>query len=367
MPVPDTDTFSEQDVVDEINPASDDLIQCFAEADAGLFDPAYEGSKDGLLNFRNYGWKGALTYEEVHKRGPDPYLDIAEGTGDLGGRIFCVADGTQGLISYTKFFKTLTYEDNHFVGGIYLYQRVCQGGNYIYVIAGTSRLHVYSIDAGHNLVLENTYYLSGIYDICYQNNYLWIVGHNGLTNRPTILVYEASGADLIYVDSKLSEGDIGEQFNSVNGDGSEYVYITSAVNGVDSYHLVTSLIVRVDGDDQGDSYFDTCIDGSILLAAIGPAVGPRSYFLSSGNLTYKDEDNQGVNASGVHGLQGILFFVAVGSSGLYCYKINKITGEMILTDSDDLGGIYYKCVSSSGLSPCVYIATTDGVRVYSYV
>ena len=31
------------------------LLDCFADADAAKFDPLYEGDKDRLSNFRNYG------------------------------------------------------------------------------------------------------------------------------------------------------------------------------------------------------------------------------------------------------------------------------------------------------------------------
>lgn len=55
MSVPDTDTFTLQDVVDEVNPTTNDLVDCFSDAIAGNFDPAYSGSKNSLLNFRNYG------------------------------------------------------------------------------------------------------------------------------------------------------------------------------------------------------------------------------------------------------------------------------------------------------------------------
>jgi hypothetical protein len=55
MAVPDTNTFTLQDVVTEVNPTTDDLTDCFADAVAGSFDAAYEGSKDRLSNFRNYG------------------------------------------------------------------------------------------------------------------------------------------------------------------------------------------------------------------------------------------------------------------------------------------------------------------------
>lgn len=58
MAVPDTNTFSLQDVCDELNnngeSGIDDLTACFANANAAGFDATYEGSKDRLSNFRNY-------------------------------------------------------------------------------------------------------------------------------------------------------------------------------------------------------------------------------------------------------------------------------------------------------------------------
>ena len=61
MGVPDTTTFTLQSVVEVVNPTTDDLEDCFADAVASKFDPTYEGNKDRLLNFRNYdastgGW-----------------------------------------------------------------------------------------------------------------------------------------------------------------------------------------------------------------------------------------------------------------------------------------------------------------------
>lgn len=54
MAVPNTTTFTLQDVETEIAGAQTSLAGCFAAANAGGFDPAYEGSKTSLLNFRNY-------------------------------------------------------------------------------------------------------------------------------------------------------------------------------------------------------------------------------------------------------------------------------------------------------------------------
>lgn len=61
MSVPDTNTFTLQDVVDEIIPDTESLQGCFNEADADAFDSAYEGSKDRLSNFRNYAHRRWVT------------------------------------------------------------------------------------------------------------------------------------------------------------------------------------------------------------------------------------------------------------------------------------------------------------------
>ena len=54
--VPDTTTFSLRDVCDVVQPSGGDtLVDCFNEAVSGLFDANYSGSKNSLLNFRNYG------------------------------------------------------------------------------------------------------------------------------------------------------------------------------------------------------------------------------------------------------------------------------------------------------------------------
>lgn len=57
MAVPNTNTFSLTDVMNVfgLGAGGDGLIDCFNEAAVDLnFDPAYEGSKDRLSNFRNY-------------------------------------------------------------------------------------------------------------------------------------------------------------------------------------------------------------------------------------------------------------------------------------------------------------------------
>lgn len=57
MAIPDTaGGWGLQDVKTELGlPSTAKLSDCFANAIAGEFDPLYEGSKDRLSNFRNYG------------------------------------------------------------------------------------------------------------------------------------------------------------------------------------------------------------------------------------------------------------------------------------------------------------------------
>lgn len=61
MAVPNTTTFSLQDVVDEINPTTDDLVDCVSDATSGDYDTTYYTSPaTSLLEFRNYGGSTAV-------------------------------------------------------------------------------------------------------------------------------------------------------------------------------------------------------------------------------------------------------------------------------------------------------------------
>ena len=54
MAVPNTSTFTLQDVVDEINPADESLAGCIAEALKTGWVISYMGGRDRLSNFRGY-------------------------------------------------------------------------------------------------------------------------------------------------------------------------------------------------------------------------------------------------------------------------------------------------------------------------
>ena len=57
MAIPNTPTgWGLEDVRAELGLGPTSLLSnCFSAASPGSFDPAYEGSKNSLLNFRNYG------------------------------------------------------------------------------------------------------------------------------------------------------------------------------------------------------------------------------------------------------------------------------------------------------------------------
>jgi hypothetical protein len=58
--VPNTSTFTLQDVINVVGGTN--LVSAFANATDARFDPSYKGSKDNLLNFRNYDTtRGAYT------------------------------------------------------------------------------------------------------------------------------------------------------------------------------------------------------------------------------------------------------------------------------------------------------------------
>jgi len=58
MAVPNTSTFTLQDVVNEINPTTNDLADCFSDSTDSGFVSSYKGSKDRLSNFRGYSDSG---------------------------------------------------------------------------------------------------------------------------------------------------------------------------------------------------------------------------------------------------------------------------------------------------------------------
>jgi murein DD-endopeptidase MepM/ murein hydrolase activator NlpD len=122
MAVPDTNTFTLQNVVTEVNPTTDDLVDCFADAVANKFDSNYSGSKNSLLNFRNYG---AVTITTFHLTVNTPKSSFAcYGTADNvayhnGGAntIAAVGDTVYSNSAGTITYPAGTYGQTFYSGG----------------------------------------------------------------------------------------------------------------------------------------------------------------------------------------------------------------------------------------------------------
>ena len=73
MGVPNTTTFTLQNVVDTINPTTDDLVDCFNDAIIGKFDSNYgPGDESNLLQFRNYDAGGSWALSDITQNSNSP-------------------------------------------------------------------------------------------------------------------------------------------------------------------------------------------------------------------------------------------------------------------------------------------------------
>jgi len=107
MSVPNTTTFSLQDVVDEISPSNKNLLSCVSEATFGSYDGNYFSSPaTSLLEFRNYGGSQVYTlfYRNAASSGSSLACNTAvtiqvwhNGSGALpvdGDRVYASSNGS---------------------------------------------------------------------------------------------------------------------------------------------------------------------------------------------------------------------------------------------------------------------------------
>jgi len=86
--VPNTTTFSLQDVIDVVNPTTYDLLDCFADVNAAYFDATY-GSKTmspkTLLGFRNYTVQTCPDIGDSYQDGVVAYIYVSGDPGYVAG------------------------------------------------------------------------------------------------------------------------------------------------------------------------------------------------------------------------------------------------------------------------------------------
>ena len=119
MAVPNTNTFTMDDVFDEIGYL--DLVTCFDEATDSYFNPLYKGSKDRLSNFRDYKVTVTLTSfnsslgnaSQITACGQvDNQTFYHDGSGSVpqvGDNVYSNSSGTIGLASNNYFSGLGTY------------------------------------------------------------------------------------------------------------------------------------------------------------------------------------------------------------------------------------------------------------------
>jgi hypothetical protein len=127
-PVPNTTTFELQDVVDTVNPTTDDLVDCFSDAVSSKFDSAYSGSKNQLLNFRNYGASGVTSYSSSTSGKPSQACNFTlnqtyyhNGSGTypvVGDNCYSNVAGTAALVPGTYRMATAGISGAKYVVGI---------------------------------------------------------------------------------------------------------------------------------------------------------------------------------------------------------------------------------------------------------
>ena len=123
MGVPNTTTFTLQNVVDEID-NDDNLVGCFNDAIASYFDSSYEGSKNQLLNFRNYGSGNALSPFQGSFGQTDPKFLCSQSINTNYWHNGSGSTPTIGDIVYTNATGTSTFGSNWLLSnysfGVYL-------------------------------------------------------------------------------------------------------------------------------------------------------------------------------------------------------------------------------------------------------
>lgn len=182
--VPNTTTFSLQDVITVINPTTDDLLDGFDDSNADYFDPAY-GSKTmspkTLLGFRNYTVETCPNIGDTYLGGVVAYKYVSGDPGYVSGECHGIIVTSANLGQYNWYDGSIDYWN---MGDTYTALGTgATNTNFIYSLLGTEPTTQYAIEICHDLT-QNTYtdWVLPSYDELYKiylnvsltaNSYYW--------------------------------------------------------------------------------------------------------------------------------------------------------------------------------------------------
>ncbi len=310
--VPNTDTFTLQDVEDVITTIGNSLVACFADADADKFDEKYEGSKDRLSNFRNYGHVGSTFTYLYYQDGPAVSLYGQAIHGEKGSSYFHVisnASGNHGIRTYYINSSGAMFLMDTYSGSASRGLWVKSDSEILYL--QKNDLRVLKYDSG-SLSLEDSISLPFGYDpadLTSAGGAIYVRG-DWSAGETELLIYNIDLSSQLT--KNVSSLDLGVSIYSIYTQGGYlffsafvssqnrlYAYSIDPVTGDLSYasHIETDyLILRITGNKDGLLYCS--INSTIIECYSVTSAGSISrrdqistFSSSTGSLSYKEFSN----------------------------------------------------------------------------
>jgi hypothetical protein len=312
MAVPNTSTFSLTDVRTEIANAGGGTLTSLTHAftlATGTFDPAYQGDKDRLLNFRNYVHESSEdgVFQVAGHTSNDSYLSTDSGaTWNVmiyGGDEVCgIAISASGkyIIIAARNYSYVSFSDNFGAGGSWV-SKLFQGDWTGVDISETGQYITAVINGGYIW----TSWDYGVNWVQRASSLGWLriaVSGNGMyqlasTNVSTAAVYVSSN----YGETWAPSGANGDWFDiAISADGT---YMTK----VDQPHYIWT------SDDHGSTWAQRGLD--LGYTSIGMSDSGTYQYALHDNLVYKSIDS-GVTWNLVHTFPFAIYGrLAVSSDG----------------------------------------------------
>lgn len=361
----------------------DSLSMCFTIAEAAKFDPRYEGSKDRLSNFRNYGYKGDLVWLETDDDGGQ-YRGMCDSGGDgwigvcrdsSGVSTYNINPGTGEIAVIDT--QTVKYQ---FDAGNSDCINCWHQDDWIFVVAAysgsSSTLFSVPVDALGNLSAEDDEYNRSSSDIMYAitgdgSKYLFVCTES-VASDPKIWTfsYDSNGdftLEQTYdVPSNVNVYDMWYGYWN-----STHYLIAATTAGMKSYSInqTTGALTLIDTED-GTLAFHGCIgdEDKQLIWATESDGDVRCYSVSdTGYFTLEDTSGESVSAGAL---------VAYSDDGQFIFSRGYDTNTRVyiyrLDENDDFIYEGYEAISNIDDILCAYAKAdrlyvtrgTSGISVY---